>query len=153
MGCFHGPNIEGAVCTRSAGTVSRGPPVRNHLSHTAPFPFALHHRGLLHGPTGNFGPTGAFGPSHFAFHRLYTARGGGVQGPPGRNHLAHVLFPSLSTTGVSSPPTQRGPPGTNHVSTTVPLGLLPKRHCFLLHTHGLGCEVRIKCGPTTVWVY
>ena len=50
--------------------------------------------------------------------RLYTARGGGVQGPHGRNHLAHVLSPSLSTTGVSSPPTQRGPPGTNHVSTT-----------------------------------
>ena len=93
VGCSHGPDIEGAVCTRAAGTVSRA-----HPSET--------------------------------ICRIL------------------LLFPSLSTTGVSSPPTQRGPPGTNHVSTTVPLGLLPKRHCFLLHTHGLGCEVRIKCGPT-----
>ena len=26
MGCFHGPNIEGTVCTRAAGTVSRAHP-------------------------------------------------------------------------------------------------------------------------------
>ena len=41
-----GPTLK-APLVQSRGNGVSGAPGRNHLSHTAPFPFALRHRGLV----------------------------------------------------------------------------------------------------------